>query len=218
MITCFVFLSISSLVLGQKTQFNVWTPETVVLYRGIENPIELVYGGISPNDLSVSLSDDVNLKGYEDYIAVFVPGDFEENSVKMTVKTKQGDEILEDAYTFRVMDIPQPNAFLGKLDPKELQYSKEDVLENLSFTITNSEYFPYDTKYKIVSYNFFIIRRGVTNKITVKGDNITEKIIEFVKTADEPSQNISFQLELEGPDGISMETSFSVNIFNGWDE
>lgn len=207
-------------LMGQGSGLNVWTPETVVLFRGIENPVQVSLNGASKSDLLITVSDGAILKENGKRLSVFVPGKYEKSTVEIKVQSKSDKEQkLPVLYVFKVKDIPVPEVSLGNLDPKKHSFSKEEILNNLSFTVRTSDYFPYKVNYTVKSYEFSIVIKGVTNAITFKGDKIGETIIEYIKNADEPVQKIAFfNIILEGPDGTTVKTAFGVDIFNGWKE
>jgi hypothetical protein len=212
-----LYLSITSSIFGQSSDLNVCTPKTVILYRGIENPININFADASESELLIELSKGAILTKKNEQTSIFVPGNFSESTIKMSVQLAS-DKNKKEEYVFKVVDIPTPKVYLGELDRSVGSYSKEEVLNNLSFTITNQENFLYDVEYEIVSYDFFYYVGEVTNMVKIKSGDISNIVIDYVKTADAPSQKINFGLNLKGPDGVEMDAYFGVNIFNGWDK
>jgi hypothetical protein len=205
---------------SQDHAVNFWTPKTVVLYRGIENPLAINLCGLELKDLQITASDGAQILNKEGKISVFVPVDFEKDELIITVEHQQG--VHSDNTTInhlKVRDIPTPIVSLGNLGSVKRSFAKEEILSNLSFTIIPPDYFPYEVSYKIISYEFLIVNKGVTTVITAHGDKISDEFIEMIKNANEPVHRIGFtNLVLEGPGGKTVKTGFGIEIFNGWEE
>lgn len=205
---------------SQNQAVNFWTPETVVLYRGIENPLAINLCGLELKDLQITASDGAQILNKEGKISVFVPIDFEKDELIITVVNPKANEADNTTINhLKVSDIPIPIISLGKLGSRKGTYSKEEVLSNLSLTVNPPDYFPYEVSYKIISYEFLIVNKGVTTVITAHGDKISDEFIEMIKNANEPVHRIGFtNIVLEGPGGKTVKTGFGIEIFNGWEE
>lgn len=205
---------------SQNQAVNFWTPKTVVLYRGIENPLAINLCGLELKDLQITASDGAQILNKEGKISVFVPVDFEKDELIITVEHQQGAHSDNTTINhLKVRDIPIPIVSLGELGSRKGTYSKEEVLSNLSLTVNPPDYFPYEVSYKIISYEFMIVDDGVTTAYTVKGGEIKEEFIELIKNANEPVHKIYFaDIILEGPGGKTVETGLMIQIFNGWEE
>lgn len=204
---------------SQNRVVNFWTPETVVLYRGIENPLAVNLCGLELKDLQITVSEGAQIINKEGKISVFVPVDFEEDNIYIQSVQKNDNSTSSSVMIFKVRDIPTPIVSLGKLGSRKGSYSKEEVLSNLSLTVTPPDYFPYEVSYKIISYEFLIVNKGVTTVITAHGDKISGEFIEMIKNANEPVHKIGFtNIILEGPGGKTVKTGFGLEIFNGWEE
>lgn len=204
---------------SQNHVVNFWTPETVVLYRGIENPLAVNLCGLELEDLQITVSEGAQIINKEGKISVFIPVDFEEDNIYIQSVQKNDNSTSSSVMIFKVRDIPTPIVSLGKLGSRKGSYSKEEVLSNLSLTVTPPDYFPYEVNYKIISYEFLIVNKGVTTVITAHGDKISGEFIEMIKNANEPVHKIGFtNIILEGPGGKTVKTGFGLEIFNGWEE
>jgi hypothetical protein len=204
---------------SQNQVVNFWTPETVVLYRGIENPLAVNLCGLELKDLQITVSEGAQIINKDGKISVFVPVDFEEDNIYIQSVQKTDNSTSSSTMLFKVRDIPIPIVSLGNLGSRKGSYSKEEVLSNLSLTVTPPDYFPYEVSYKIISYEFLIVDDGVTTAYTVKGGEIKEEFIELIKNANEPVHKIYFaDIILEGPGGKTVETGLMIQIFNGWEE
>ena len=205
---------------SQNQAVNFWTPETVVLYRGIENPLAINLCGIEFKDLQITASDGAQIKNKEGKISVFVPIDFEKDELIITVVNPKANPADNTTINhLKVSDIPIPIVSLGKLGSRKGSYSKEEVLSNLSFTVTPPDYFPYEVNYKIISYEFLVWDKEVTTAYSAMGDDIKDKFVEILKNADEPVRRFGFgNIILEGPGGKTVKTGFTIEIFNGWEE
>lgn len=205
---------------SQNQAVNFWTPKTVVLYRGIENPLAINLCGLELKDLKITVSDGAQILINEGKISVFVPIDFEKDELIITVVNPKANPADNTTINhLKVSDIPIPIVSLGKLGSRKGTYSKEEVLSNLSLTVNPPDYFPYEVSYKIISYEFMIVDDGVTTAYTVKGGEIKEEFIELIKNANEPVHKIYFaDIILEGPGDKTVKTGLMIQIFNGWEE
>jgi pyruvate kinase len=76
---------------SQEQAVNFWTPKTVVLYRGIENPLAINLCGLELKDLQITVSDGAQILIKEGKISVFVPIDFEKDELIITVEHQKGE-------------------------------------------------------------------------------------------------------------------------------
>lgn len=180
-----LILLFSGFATTQEQAIEMWTPKTVVLYRGIDNPIAINLCGADINDLQISTNEGAIINNKDGNLSVFIPFDYKEDKLIITAEhQKAKDNLSTSTNSFKVINIPKPIISLGKLNPDfENIYSQEEVLSNLYFTYTLPDHFPYDAKYTIIKYDFFIINGEITNKYTISGDKINKTAIEFIEKA-----------------------------------
>lgn len=96
-----------------STIYNVAPPSATVsatkmnvMYRGLDNPIEVSVPGVAPNNISVNCSGGSLSGGNGKYIVK--PGTGKELTISVGAKTVDGKSTSMGAYKFRVKDVPDP--------------------------------------------------------------------------------------------------------------
>ena len=86
----------------------VSTPQTNVLYRGVENPICIAATGYSNEDLVVTVSDGAQIMKTENNYFITVSGKLK-SFITLTVSVMEGEDVKELSKTeIRVLDVPAP--------------------------------------------------------------------------------------------------------------
>lgn len=207
-------------VIAMSQELSIWTPETVVLYRGIENPISINLRGTEIKDLKITSVETVTITNKNGKISVFVPVDFKDNELEICIeKLNSEKQEKKSSHKLKVIDVPVPIVGLGKLNMDVKRFSKEEILDNLYFVVNMPESFPYDIKYEIISYDFMIETDGAAMILQIPEGKIGENVKTQIEKAKKPVHEIMFiNVTLQGPNGINAKTTFSFNLFNGWEE
>lgn len=96
-----------------STVYNVAPPSATVsatkmnvMYRGLDNPIEVSVPGVAPNNISVNCSGGSMSGGNGKYIVK--PGAGKELTISVGAKNVDGKSTSMGSYKFRVKDVPDP--------------------------------------------------------------------------------------------------------------
>ena len=119
-----------------------------VLYRGIDNPIEISVPGVSNSQIRVTFDNGTINQSGNQWLAR--PNTLNNNTLISVYANLEGKEVLMGSKTFRVKDVPAPLATLGvftsgalisrayfnPLQVKTLTATLEDFLFDLEFEVT----------------------------------------------------------------------------------
>jgi len=134
-----------------------------VLYRGVDNPVEIAVPGLSSDKLSVSVSSGT-IKKVDKHWTV-APGEQSE-----CIITVSADNKAISSKHFRVKEIPAPAlVFAGKKEgsiPKALVINTETIGTNL-------EDFIFDLKFSVVSFTVSITKNGFAQDFSCVGNKIS---------------------------------------------
>ncbi len=96
-----------------RTKYNVAPPSATVsatkmnvMYRGLDNPIEVSVPGVAPNNISVNISGGSMSGGNGKYIVK--PGAGKEITISVGAKSVDGKSTSMGSYKFRVKSVPTP--------------------------------------------------------------------------------------------------------------
>lgn len=197
-------------VIAMSQEISIWTPETVVLYRGIENPISINLSGAEIKDLKITSVETVTITNKNGKISVFVPVDFKYNELEICIeKLNSEKQEKKSSHKLKVIDVPVPIVGLGKLNMDVKRFSKEEILDNLYFDVHMPASFPYDIKYEIISYDFMIETEGAAMILQIPEGKIGENVKSQIEKAKKPVHEIMFiNVTLQGPNGIIAKTTF----------
>ncbi|HNW51241.1 MAG TPA: gliding motility protein GldM [Prolixibacteraceae bacterium] len=120
-----------------------------VLYRGIENPLEISVPGVSSSQVRATIDNGSIAQGQNQWVAK--PTSLNTNTKVTVYANLDGKEVLMGVKTFRVKDVPPPlatlgvftsganipRAYLNPLQVKNLTATLEDFLFDLEFEVTS---------------------------------------------------------------------------------
>ena len=189
-----------------KHTFIVQKPSTVVsptkmnvVYRGLENPIEVSVGGYAPSQLQVS-ADNGTLSGSNGKYTI-KPGQGKECAVRVSVKSKDGKvSPMGEPFKFRVKDIPKPEPFFagvtgsGKATSGRLKLEKKVTakLEDFDFEGVN---------YTVVAFDLVVNVRGRYSTYSSKSENLTSEMAGVLANQQRGDKVTIQNIFAVGPDG-----------------
>lgn len=164
-----------------------------VLYRGIQNPIEIAVPGVTSEKVTATVTNGTirkSVTGYE-----VTPGDQKESIVSVFVNDKK----ISDR-SFRVKNIPEPMAiFAGKYDG---HISREAALKNDVVDVELAN-FDWDLHFTVKSFIFLCSDGKSDFEETSQTNKITPKMKSLITNC-KVGQNIVFKdIIAIGPDGRS---------------
>lgn len=147
-----LFLSTVGFLLAQSQNVAVQLTEMNLLYKGIDNPVNIAVEGVKNEDLIIATSDYLtyangNLRAEKELRG--------EEFVYVGKKENQ-DTVWLDTVKLRIHSLPQPTAQLGGIPNDGLPKGKASVLAQSTLLATMGAGFAYPLHYQITSYKFII--------------------------------------------------------------
>jgi gliding motility-associated protein GldM len=179
-----------------KTAAVISPTKMNVIYRGVDNPIDISVPGISPDKLEVSCSGCTISGSRGSYIAKAGTGD--EAVIKVNAKTDTGNKSIGEM-KFRIKRIPPPTAMIaGKTEGK----ISKTALAGTQGVGAFLQDFPFEISYRVVSFTVRAQKGEYTETVTVKGNNFDAQVRGLINNM-KPGSDISFtNIIAEGPDGV----------------
>lgn len=179
-----------------KTAAVISPTKMNVIYRGVDNPIDVSVPGISPDKLEVSCVGCTISGSKGSYIAKAGNGD--EAVIKVTANTGNGKKSIGEM-KFRVKRIPPPTAMIaGKTEGK----ISKSALAGTQGVGAFLQDFPFEISYRVVSFTVRAQKGEYTETVTIKGNNFDNQVRGLINNM-KPGSDISFtNIIAEGPDGV----------------
>jgi hypothetical protein len=166
-----------------------------VLYRGMQNPIEIAVPGVSSDKVSAIVSNGTLSKTTTGITVA--PGDQEESVITVLVDNKKVSE-----KKFRVKNVPQPVAlFAGK---SEGQISKDVALKTNSLEVELKD-FLWDLHFTIKSFVFFCSDGKSDFEELSNSNKITDKMKSLISDRNAGQYIVFKEIKAIGPDGKSRD-------------
>ncbi len=199
-ITTLVFAILSVIAFSQNSNDTeksnhvcVSTPQTNVLYRGVENPVCIAASGYSNEELIVTVSEGAEIKKIDNNFVITIKST-SLNFLTLTVGVKENGRFKELNKTeIRVLDVPAPMVLAcgAYIDGSNIPKAAIKANPHLIVKIGDTNFPILGVKYEVVEYTFIYKERGVNHTIRIKSSSISEEIIEIVDNL-EPESMISF--------------------------
>jgi hypothetical protein len=166
-----------------------------VLYRGMQNPVEIAVPGVTSDKLSVKVINGTFNKTATGFSVS--PGELAETVITVSVDNK-----IVTEKKFRVKDVPQPVAlFAGKY---EGQIEKETALKT-DFLKVELKDFLWDLNFTIKSFVFFCSDGKSDFEESSETNKLTDKMKTLISDR-KAGQFIVFKdIKAIGPDGKSRD-------------
>jgi hypothetical protein len=166
-----------------------------VLYRGLDNPIEIAVPGVKSDRVDAAISNGTIKKmayGWE-----VEPGEQPVSIISVFVDKKKVTE-----KTFRVKNVPIPVAvFVGK---NEGEILREMALSNQVIEVELKD-FLWDLRFNIESFKLDYINNGFVAELTATGNKLTKEMINAISSIKSGNKIIFKDIKAVGPDGKTRE-------------
>jgi hypothetical protein len=162
-----------------------------VLYRGIDNPVEIAVPGVTSDKIMATITNGIITRTSNGWSVA--PGSQNESVISVAVNNKK---IAEKS--FRIKSIPVPEVFFA--DKNEGTISKEIALKTETLDVVLRD-FAWDLKFTIQSFSLAINKDQYDYEESAVGNKITDKMRSLINTL-QPGRNLVFlNIKVLGPDG-----------------
>lgn len=174
-----------------------------VLYIGVDNPISIAVPGVSPNDVTASLSGGslIRQSGNKYVAKVTTTGTA---SISVSAKLSNGSVRNMGKMEYKVRRLPKPEARWGAIENNGLPVPKNALMAQGALFASMGEGFAFDgVKYNIVSYQFVFDprRQGDPFVKKVNGAVLDGQIKDILQRAQPGDRVIVDMIRASGPDG-----------------
>lgn len=176
-----------------STSYQVMAPLLVasptkmnVLYRGVENPIDLSVPGVSADRLQATISTGRIVRSGNSWVATGMTA----NSAEVNATVNQTDGTIRriGPVSFRVKDLPPPTAYISGTTPGDprVPKSKLAVAPGVIAKALGSE---FGDQWQVTSYEFTMLRKGQAPIMKVGTTNAftddMKEVLKVLKTGDQ---------------------------------
>jgi gliding motility-associated protein GldM len=148
-----------------------------VLYRGVENPIDISIPGVASDKIQVRMTNGTIRKGkYKNFRGEFIaePLEVGKNASIIVSADVNGRKMDFAPYEFRVKRIPDPIAKFGNMAFGEIDKNVAIAAPGVAAVL---EGFEFDLAYEVTSYRFvYYSQGGFANAIDGKGARLTQEM------------------------------------------
>lgn len=188
---CFLFIPVLLNAQENKKEAAIGAANMNVLYRGVDNPVEIVVQGISSDKLTATVSDGTIKKTDKGWFVA--PGSQEKLTITVSAA---GKKVAENS--FRVKSIPNPVAKFG--GRSEGSIDKESAVSTMEI-VADLTSFDWDLNFKVVAYKFVCHKAGFVNELAAKSNRITDQIRTVIRGLNSGDKFGFEDILAVGPDG-----------------
>lgn len=169
-----------------------------VFYIGVDNPVSISAGGVSPDQISASISNGtISRSGSAWVVRPSTPG-----KAAVSVSAKLGDRMKPmGAIEYRVKNVPSPTAYIANTDGGTV--GRDILIASGAIIPRMPPDFEFDLNFQVVSFNFSGNRKGDVIDIRGSGNRLTEEMKNFIKNSRSREKIILEDIYAKGPDGKS---------------
>jgi gliding motility-associated protein GldM len=184
---------------GQETGNDAVVSATKmnILYRGIQNPIEIAVPGIPSSKVTATATNGTITKtatGWE-----IAPGGESESVVTVLVNNKKAGE-----KTFRIKAIPMPVAVFAGKNTGTVNKSTAVNVDGLEVELRD---FALDLKFEIKSFTFLMSKDGFDYELKSEGNKFSAEMKALLADFQRGRAIVFKDIKAVGPDGKTMELS-----------
>lgn len=146
-----------------RTSFQVARPELVVsptkmnvLYRHVENPIEISVPGFAADKVSPRIDNGTLVRTSEGWAAK--PGSGGKAFVSVSVELPDGSKKSMPPVEFRVKDLPPPLPYVGKKGPTDSRIKKSEVTAEQGVKVVVLS--DFKDKWRVTRFDIMLVRAG----------------------------------------------------------
>ena len=167
--------------------FTISVTKTAVLYRGLENQIDVCVASYDRDSIILSIDGEGSIIK-EDYIyIVHLPESAPDIvNISVSVNTAEGEELL-GTRGYRVLNVPVPEVSLGGVYKSGISVPKAVFIYNpyLEAKLT-ANFFPFEeVDYKVVKFDFLYNIDELPKVISVEGERFTEEVLSVIENMEE---------------------------------
>lgn len=195
-----------------ESAYSVATPNVVVsptamnvLYRGIQNPIDVSVPGVASDRLSVRMTNGTIRRGRVgtfkgDYIAE--PAEIGKDAQIIVSATIDGRTQNFPPYTFRVRMIPPPVAKFGGLSTGTIEKAAALAAPGVVAVLEN---FEFDLRYEINSFRMVTYAQGFATYLEATGPRLTQQMQNAINGLRMGNEFYFVDIKATGPDKITRD-------------
>lgn len=167
-----------------------------VFYIGVDNPVSISAGGVSPDQINPSITNGtISRSGGEWVVRPASPG-----KASVSVSAKLGDRMKSmGAVEYRVKNVPSPEAFIANTSGGAV--SRDLVLASGAIIPRMPADFEFNLNFLIVSFKFSGNRKGDVYDIPGNSNSLTPAMKDFIRASRRGDKVILEDIFAKGPDG-----------------
>jgi len=167
-----------------------------VFYIGVDNPVSISAGGVSPDQISASITNgSIARSGNEWIVRPATPG-----TASVSVSAKLGDRMKSmGAVPYRVKNVPDPVAYIASSNGGAV--SKDVVLASGAIIPRMPADFEFNLNFIITGFKFSGNRKGDIIDYASAGNSLTPQMKDFIRGARRGEKIILEDIFAKGPDG-----------------
>jgi gliding motility-associated protein GldM len=167
-----------------------------VFYIGVDNPVSISAGGVSPDQIVATMSNGtISRNGGEWVVRPEAPG-----KAAVSVSAKLGDRMKSmGSVEYRVKNVPSPEAFIANTSGGSV--SKDLVVASGAIIPRMPADFEFNLNFVIISYNFSGNRKGDVFDLPGNGNSLTSQMKDFIRASRRGDKVILEDIMAKGPDG-----------------
>ncbi|MBE0674127.1 MAG: gliding motility protein GldM [Bacteroidales bacterium] len=176
-----------------------------VLYKGVENPIDVSVPGVGSDKISVRMTNGTIRRGkYQNYRGEYVadPGEIGKDAQIIVSADVNGKRMDFPPVVFRVRRIPDPVAKFGGLNTGEIAKEQAMVAPGVVAVLEN---FEFDLKYEVNSFRFVYYAQGFANYLDANGPRLTEQMKTAINQLRRGQEFYFMDIRATGPDKITRD-------------
>jgi len=167
-----------------------------VFYIGVDNPVSISAGGVSPDQINAGISNGtIARSGGEWVVRPATPG-----KASVTVSAKLGDRMKNmGAVEYRVKYVPSPEAFIANIPGGSV--NKDVLLASGAIIPRMPPDFEFNLNFTITSFKFSGNRKGDIYDYTSNSGVLSPQMKDFIRGARRGDKIILEDIYAKGPDG-----------------
>ncbi|MFA5970854.1 MAG: gliding motility protein GldM [Lentimicrobiaceae bacterium] len=167
-----------------------------VFYIGVDNPVSISAGGVSPDQISASITNgSITRSGGAWIVRPDSPG-----KAIVSVSAKLGDRMKSmGAVEYRVKNVPNPEAYIANTSGGVV--SRDLLLASGAIIPRMPADFEFNLNFVIVSFSFSGNSKGDVIDYTGSGNILTTQMKDFIRRARPREKIILEDIFAKGPDG-----------------
>ncbi|MGI6342894.1 MAG: gliding motility protein GldM [Bacteroidales bacterium] len=173
-----------------------------VFYVGVDNPVSISAGGVSPDQISATITNGQIVRSGDGWVVRPTTA----GTSKITVNAQLDGRVKNmGSVDYRVKYVPNPTAMIANIN--EGVITKDRLIAARAIIPKMPDDFEFDLYFVITSFNFSGNRRGDIIDLQGKGNTLTPEMIEFIRNARSRERITIDDIHAKGPDGRTRRLS-----------